>query len=369
MSVITRVKPYVQITLWLGVLAIAINVVLSVLAGTPVLRWLPKTVSGNGYLEDARARVSEATEEYRAGRLKPGTHLGAFVGISNVRQDINLAVIADGAGPEWRFIGLAGAGIGIGDVARHAEVLLSSDLRPDLVVLGFGLQQLVDTRPKPGAVNVGVVEYLRRADLRNAATGIRNSVWAYSRRQDVSLTTQSAVLMARASLFHLFGVELSQTEENHRSPWREMIKSDWPAHFSANTLHEEEQFFADLGVFDRKTYENSPVAAATLNTLIAQFRDRGAKVVILLMPEHSTLQRRIPQEARALMEARLRQAFPETGLHLLDFRRSVDDSGFVDLAHLNQEGSLEFSRLLAKTMRDLPEKPSLSTRRNEADPP
>src|SRR5258706_5628795 len=177
MSVLIRVKPYVQIALWLGVLVIAINAVLSALAATPVLRWLPKTVSGNGYLEDARARVSEASEEYRNGRLKPDNHLGAFVGISNVRQDINLGVIADGAGPEWRFIGLAGAGLGMGDIARHADVLISSDLRPDLVVLGFGLQQLVDTRPKPGAVNVGGVEYLRRGDRRNAATGLPDSVW------------------------------------------------------------------------------------------------------------------------------------------------------------------------------------------------
>jgi hypothetical protein len=364
MIYVTRLKPFCQIALWLGVLAMVLNATLTVLTGTPVLRWLPRTVAGTGYYEDSRHRVEKAVEEYRAGRITRENHLAAIVGISNVRQGIDLSVIAKSAGPRWRFLGLGGAGLGIYDVAPYADLIVSSDLRPDVVVLGIGLFQLVDSRPKPGSTTLGIVDYLKRGDLRNTATEIRNSVWVYSRRQDVNLSVQASLLRARISLFDLFGVPISKADADELSPWREMIKSDWPEHFSAATLREEEQFFADLGFFERRTYEASPKGMATLLRLIEQFRNHNAEVILVLMPESSRIHQRIPTEALEIMQSHLRRRFSERPPHVLDYRNSIKDSGFVDLGHLNREGSLEFSRILATDLVDLlPTTPSLTAQK------
>lgn len=356
---LSRLKPHCALAFWLGAMVLAVNVVLSALATTPILGWLPRTVTGTGYLEDSRRRVELAVQQYRDGSVDSNDHLVAIVGISGVRQGIELSVLAKSATPDWHFLGLGGAGLGIYDVAPYANLLLSSELRPDVVVLGIGVYQLLDTRPKPGSTTLGVLDYLRRGDFRNTATAIRDSLWVYSRRQDINLTVQSSVLKARAELFRLFRVALLESDVEKQSPWREMIKSDWPDHFSAHTLQEEEQFFADLGVFDRATYENAPKATSTFVGLIENFRRRGSNVVVLLMPEHSTLQRRIPPEAAEIVRRNLQSHFP-ANLPILDFRQSIDDGGFVDLAHLNRRGSLQFSSLLAKSMSALlPLRPSL----------
>jgi hypothetical protein len=47
-----------------------------------------------------------------------------------------------------------------------------------------------------------------------------------------------------------------------RSPWREIIKTDWPERFSAVTLQARKQFYENLGIFDRERYENSPITSA-----------------------------------------------------------------------------------------------------------
>jgi hypothetical protein len=143
-----------------------------------------------------------------------------------------------------------------------------------------------------------------------------------------------------------------------------MIKSDWPLHFSAATLREEEEFFADLGVFEIETYRQAKYAPAALIRLVQQFRERRAIVVILLMPEHSTLARQIPAEALDVFQHHLSEAFGDSPPPVLDLRRSIGDDGFVDLVHLNRSGSGEFSRLLAgRIQRTLPTGPALMAHR------
>ena len=350
---VARFKPYFQIGLCLGALAVALNGALTALSFTPVLGWLPKTMAGVGYLEDSRSRVEGAVREYRDDSFARANKLAAVVGISNVREGVELGVVAQSAGPEWRFLGLAGAGLGIDDVIPYANLLLTSDLRPSVVVMGFGLYQLVDTRPKPGATQVNALQYLRRGDLRNFATEVRNAIWIYSRHQDISVAVQGGLLGLRSRLFNTFGVELSDSEKRQRTPWREMMKSDWPEHFSRATLGEEEQFFTDLGIFERSTYQNSPKAMGMLVQLIKQFRERHAEVILVLMPEHSTMQRRVPAEAREIVEGRLHDAFPDSPLRIMDFRKIVGDEGFVDLAHLNHRGSRQFSQTLAKELAEV----------------
>jgi hypothetical protein len=354
-------RPFFQVSLWLALALFVADNGLHVLANTPVLGWLPRAVAGTGFIEDNRQRVEGAMRYYRDGLVSPDDHLCVIVGISNVREGIDLDTVTAAVGKGWHFLGAAGAGLGIGDVARNGDVVLSSSLRPDLVVLGISLHQLLDSRPKPGhQLHLGVLDYLRRGDLRNALIAVRDASWSYSRRQDASLAVSGGLLDAREKLFRAMGVTLESGEAARRSPWREMIKSDWPDHFSAATLREEEVFFEGLGAFDPTSYEQSPRALGTLVELIRRFQEDGSPVIVMLMPDHPTLSRRIPVEALGALRRRLTQSLSASAPAVLDFRNTVDETGFVDLSHLNQTGRRAFSAVFARQLRDeLPTRPSL----------
>lgn len=348
-------KPYCQIVLWLSVLFVIVNIGLSALSATPVLSWLPETVTGTGYLEDTRRRVVQAEDEYRRGQVAAGDHLGVFVGISNMREAIQLGAIGPRLGPDWRLLAVAGAGFGIRDFVEYTGLLFDSELRPDFAVFGLSLHQLVDIRPRPAAERSenNFVNLLRRGDLRNAAVVARNSSWVYSRRQDVSVTVDTAALALRARLFRWFDVPLSPGESEKLSPWREPIWSDGTDHYSQATLDAQEKFFGARGIFEEGTYENSPNAFALLLDAVERFRRQHTRVVIVLMPESKKFYTQIPAEALVVLHRHLESKFPGDPPPVLDYRQAVDANGLLDHVHVNRHGRLEFSRRLAEDIRSL----------------
>jgi hypothetical protein len=356
-----RLRPHARIGAGLVLAGMAIAAAFQVLGATPALGWLPRVVSGPGFLQDNRERVAGALRQYEEGEVRPDEPLCSIIGLSTVREGIDLGRVSAEAGVGCRFLGLAGAGMMIPDMVPHAEILLASPLQPDLVILGIGPYQLLDPKPGRGPSQPpGIASYLRRGDLRNAATEARNALWIYARRRDVSLTAEAALLEARARLFHAFRVRLGPSVEGPQGPWRDMLKTIQKDHFSEATLREEEQFFEGLGTFDPRAYARGRRAAAALIDLVRRFRDRGAAVVLVLMPESSRLRRRMPPEASRALEAALGRAFPGSMPPILDLRDAVEDAGFVDLAHLNHAGCLRCSRRLAEAIRRyLPRHPPL----------
>lgn len=350
---VQRLVPYLQIGVWLAVVALCIELALRALDGTPALSWVPRAVTGTGFLEDSRLRVAQTLREYREKRIAPQEFLAAIVGISEVREGIELRAMTQIIGPRWRLLGLGGAGSGMGSVQSYANLLLESDLRPDLVILGVGLPQLVDYRPRPDAAQPNFSERVRSRSLRGLAVEQRNAMWIYSRREDISVSVEFSVLELRARLLAAFGVALPDVDAHKRSPWREMIKTDWPEHFSTATLMAQEHDYESNGRFDLARYEDSPVSMSILIGIIEQFRRRGTRVVLVLMPQHSTLNRRIPPEALDILLRHLKINFPGNEPSILDLRMAIDDGGFVDLPHLNRRGSQALSRELGNRVREL----------------
>ena len=355
----TRLTSLVQIALWLAAGVVVLNVLLHGLEATPVLSWLPKAVSGTGFLQDNKLRVRAAFEEVAVSHQP----LMAIIGISNVREGIDLSVLSASAdAPTWQFLGIGGAGLGMRDFAEHAQIVLDSDLRPRVVVLGLSLHQLLD--PKPGvpagpgalaaAARPGMLEYLRHGDLRNVASSLRAWLWFFSRRQDVAIATDKALLTVRDWTFKHAGVTLPRPRDAANNPFREMIKAGWPDHFSAGTLKDEESFLEGLGAFDPAAYQQAKDSPDKLAALVNAFEQRGARVVLLLMPDHPVLQRRIPESARVALDRALAQMSSPPAI--LDFRTLVaDPDGFVDLAHLNAKGreimSVAVGRALHESLR------------------
>jgi len=352
---LTRFKPYLQIGLWLVLGLIVVDAALTALAATPVLAWLPRTTTGTGFLQDSRERVVRASEEYRLREVAPGDHLGVLVGISNMREAAELSVVSEVVGPGWRWLGVAGAGFGMGSFVQYANLVLESDLRPDVVVLGLGLHQLVDPRPgAPGAAaDAGIAGAIREGNFRSAAVQIRNASWIYSRQRDVSVTVEGGLLEWRARLMTFFDVPLSEGESRKLSPWREMVRMDWPDHFSKATIAAQEESLDRAGIFDIASYKGSPVSFESLARIVETFQRQGTKVIVVLLPEASTLNTRIPAEALNIFQERLRARFGASEPPVLDYRPTIHDEGFVDLPHMNRQGRLEFSRKLGEGLRTL----------------
>ena len=216
---VMRLRPHIQIGICLAVCAFILNATLNVLAFTPALQWLPEKLTGSGFIEDSRQKVSSAIQEYQDGKIDPRQYLCAVVGISNVREGVNLQVLSTEAGEDWRFLGIAGAGAGIESVEENANVILDSALRPDLVVLGLNSIIILDTGLM---ANIGTIDAKVKPRENSLIDNLKSWTWIHSRRKDISLSTEDLLLSVRAATFKAFGVRLAVLDP--RSPWRDMLK-------------------------------------------------------------------------------------------------------------------------------------------------
>jgi hypothetical protein len=82
------------------------------------------------------------------------------------------------------------------------------------------------------------VKSTRAGSLRDL---IRRETAATTKRRQTSRIDSLSVAL-RARLLATFGVPLPDADAQERSPWREIIKTDWPERFSAATLQAQQQF-------------------------------------------------------------------------------------------------------------------------------
>ncbi len=86
----------------------------------------------------------------------------------------------------------------------------------------------------------------------------------------------------------------ARMENPTTDPWREMIHLEAPERATEATFREQLASYENRKLFDPVTYD-SPVARQQLDSLIrliGQLQARGARVVVVVMPEHSELRRR-----------------------------------------------------------------------------
>ena len=191
--------------------SLVVNLLLYLLSSSFLLAWLPDRQTGVGFPLDYQQRVEAAEKAYRTGAVRADKRLGAIVGISNIREAVDIDLLNQQLGKGWRFMGVAGAGAGAFSVAENARILEQSTLRPDLVLVGSAPLQFLDSL-LPGDLAPAPTP---RQRVKQAATSV---AWLYSRRDDVSVSTEQALLEARAKLFRAFDVRLPTTDS--RSPWR-----------------------------------------------------------------------------------------------------------------------------------------------------
>jgi len=334
---LTRLR---QILVILGLLLVSLigaNVVLTVVSAA-FPGWLPHQFFGVDFIADNRQRAVAAAARVRTGAVDE-KEIVLVLGLSSASEGIELAALDARAGGTTRVLGLCGAGRNMQEVALYAEPLLESGVRPGRVVFAISPFHLMDPPP----FREGFWNNLRQRQTLVELLGF----WLPLRRGDVKHVVEVAVLEARARLWDALGVRV---EESGADPWREIVR------MGLHQARTEEEWSAKVeqyglrGYYDPASYARSHAQAETLVTLIRRFRERGADVEIVLMPEHSSLRERVPPEALATLYAALAQAFGERAPPVIDLRDASPDGDFTDISHLNADGRRALGPVLAAAL-------------------
>lgn len=146
--------------------------------------------------------------------------------------------------------------------------------------------------------------------------------------------------------------ELSEDTKKHLSDWLPADRGGWfPLPWGAATA-EARQRAIEHGAEEMKPLVDplhiDPRSDAALRTLLKECRQRGIRVALILMPEHSRTRGWYPPQALTLMHQYLGQLKQEYAVPIVDTRRWVGDGDFADYCHMATAGVPEFSERLGR---------------------
>ena len=113
------------------------------------------------------------------------------------------------------------------------------------------------------------------------------------------------------------------------------------------------EMYQKLGFFEPGRYRPDSSNALSLVKLIRASRKRGAKVCIVLMPEHSAFRTRVPTAGARCFAEINRINFPDDPVPVYDLRDRVSDDMFVDVVHPGVDAMTPISILVGQCVRDL----------------
>ncbi|MAX24727.1 MAG: hypothetical protein CMJ19_09515 [Phycisphaeraceae bacterium] len=353
-----RIAVVGRVLFGLVIAALIVNLLLN-LSSTLWPTWLPHKMSGTGFQKDITQRVHAAEAAFVNDPELANAKLAVFLGLSSQRESVNLATLTEIDGIDAKYLGLCGAGASMATMQQQGAALLESELKPDLVIIGINLYHQVDPlviaqhkQPETTEVQetgLPIVSPLVQGDIRQAYHDTRERVWVYDRRRDVNTVITENLATVNAGIMQVFHTTSQSGANEVTSPWREMIRIDGPEKASEATYIAQNKSYANRGLFEAQSYQPDWITAEhnALNTVIKQTQERGAKVVIMLMPEHSRLRASVPEVAMQRLKTDLDQTFGDAAPEIVDMRDSLADDNFSDISHTNSAGRMQYSKLIA----------------------
>lgn len=349
-AVLARFGVVAAVGLGLGAAVVLINLVLH-LSTTVAPDWLPYRLAGAGYANDITQRVEAAERQYRDGSLRDQKYLCALIGLSGLREAVDLKVMSE-VNANCRYIGLGGAGAAMETIAEEASGFFASKLRPDVAVVGIADFLLV--KPAPPGAGGGAdaapwMAALREGRVRDLARMARDGLWFIERRRDVNGAVEEALIAGKMSILRFLGASAASQHNPLADPWREMIRNEVPEHPSEAAMRAGIAGYEARKLYEPASYQPQRIQLQTqaLNELVRMLRARGTTVILAVMPQHSRLRARLPAQAMSALRTGLDEAFGPSAPPLLDLREAVPDTGFADIAHVNTEGRRIVSQRIA----------------------
>jgi hypothetical protein len=323
--------------------------------------WFPSVPSKMdvGALEKAGRRVARAVRDERHD-LGLGDRLGVILGSSTMQSALDPAPLAERFrdGPA-RWLNLCEPDASPLDLLRIARLLEQGEVRPSVVVVGINLPALAApgdlladamlADPAPNAYRPSSPAPRPPGLVRRIVGLARDSGdWLRPNFTKVNYLKDRAVFEWRLAAVLGAGAEIDGVFTPASEDWTP------PAAWSAPATDEfrdwQAREYTRKGWFAADTYGPDGPNVRALADLLASLRRRGARVVLVLLPEPTCLRERVPAEANHRLSALIAGLAPADAPELLDLREAVDDAQFVDLAHLGPLGRDEVTRRLARSL-------------------
>lgn len=290
-----------------------------------------------------------AFEKLQAGGEVSDRQLVAIVGVSTTETDLDPGVLAatDPRKQKWLVVGTGGRNFT--QLSLYSEPLLESAVRPRLVVLGIHPFMLRSDERDEWDKSIDPVGHLRPLQ---PALLAKDFSWLDRNHGRLEDESNLLVLKATDRLRGILGLPMYhwyQVDDRPFDYWNaEYVVGDKAQDYFKAT--QWELFLREL-VPGQFVPENGQ--PQTLRALVEKMRGRGSEVVCVLMPEGSQFRSLCPPIIAArFAEAVAAASTPQNPLQVVDMRASMPDAVFYDYVHLNQEGRLRFSRLLATRLSD-----------------
>lgn len=304
-------------------------------AAWPDLFWVPKQFFGVDFVRENYQRVQGAKAYFR-DRAAADERLVVILGLSSASEGVSVEQLAEAErqrGGTRRFLSLSGAGRNARELAIYARPLIDSELDADLVVLAINPFHLMD----PSNASRETTSVLRQYTTLELLFG-----WFAAKRGDLRHIFDMEVLRARTALFESLG---NRVDERQLDPWRENTFMGMIGLTRPEQWQRKLQEYGDRGYYDVANYANSRQQPAIAAALLQALESAGMPVIIVLMPEHSSLRQAIPAEALPVTLAKLR-AHTDNIPRVVDLRDAIADEHFNDISHMKAEGRAAFTAVL-----------------------
>ncbi len=319
---------------------------LLIVAMLELVNWLTIMVYGSGQPGYLPLKYTESAESKARNleRLFPPSleHTGQFLlylGASSAGEAIEAPRLAARDAYGGPVCGICGIFAGFDILQRLADPLIQRNVRPKIVLLCIHTGYLaVDPSGKsnpPHSISGFVESALTLQNIKRSRAEVGDSICRVS-----------------SQIRHFLGIP-----EPNQSPWtppnRMGNRVGTAKYWSSIAIEKQFSTLSASGAFDSETYVRfQDHNVELLIQLIGHFNRLGSETKIVLMPEHSAVYNRIPFTAYEYLVARLSGDLGNDAPEVWNFVKSVPDDLFADYIHVNDDGRLLFSKILAEKLHD-----------------
>jgi hypothetical protein len=306
------------------------------------LGWAAPAMSSE-LLNDWGRRIARVERMQIDGEITASS-LVAVLGMSTVREGLDASLLArhDPKHRQWLILGAAGGDMS--QLQQYSFTLSVSHLNPSAVVLGIHKSMLQDEESVPTHADLQELGgSLLRGSVIPAIRQAQLLTWFGRHHDEVANWAFMAVHHARLTLNRQQGLQLDAIYRRMDNPWA--VNSSYAgARAAADDLaFQMEGLHSELRP-ERSSPMNSQVKA--LAEVVHRFRQRGSRVVCVLMPESSEYRRLYSPPIPAMFDQALRFSAQGQAIPVVDLRNALEDTFFYDYAHLNADGRGRLSALL-----------------------
>jgi len=334
----------------LGVLAALafIDLTLTAVVGLAP-RWLHPEIRLALYADigEPGSRAAGVVAERSRRSPDPAERLGVILGTSGTQYALDPPVLEQRLGPSFRWLSLFNNGGGVNKIADLAGLLAGLEPAPTWVVIGFNQGMMADTvdvvRPfDPARARRSLASGQIRAAYQALKAPLQSRIWLLSNRYRVDRSVRLALYEFQTGLLRWFGEKIDVQFPPHPDPW-----TVGRPPFHGLTVAEQLELWRGWGWGEAPNYSVDGTQALALIRAVRTCRALGARVIVMELPERSTLRSLVPPEAEEKLKTILNTACDADAPCLLDMRAAVADDLFMDNNHLTPEGRAHFSRLFA----------------------